>query len=66
MQEKFLVGQAVRLPTSLIELASVAPAQRRFLLRASASLADQPRLRVAAFGICASPLCSPGTGESEA
>ncbi len=30
-------------------------------LRCPASLADQPRLRVAAFGVYASPVCSPST-----
>ena len=30
------------------------------------SRSDQPRLRVAAFGVYASPPCSPGTGESKA
>jgi hypothetical protein len=35
-------------------------------LRCPASLADQPRLPVAAFGVYASPVCSAGTGESGA
>jgi hypothetical protein len=40
----FFVGRAVHTAT----------------LRCPASLADQPRLPVAAFGVYASPLCSPG------